>query len=76
MRELTIEEIEKLASRPNVKRISVENFLMSMGDDFYAAANNVMLDAHLYGWNKDTVQAIVDGILLAAGRIKNEEIGQ
>ena len=29
LRELTVKEIEKLASRKGVKRIAVENFLMS-----------------------------------------------
>jgi len=30
MRELTMEEIEKLATRPGVKKIAVENFLMTV----------------------------------------------
>lgn len=65
MRKLSLEEIERFASRSGVKRIAVENFLMSMGSDSYNATNNMYLDAGLYQWNGKTVKAIQDGIQLA-----------
>jgi len=67
MRRLDIEEIEKLASKENVRRIAVENFLMSMGGDNKIAILNLKLDAFSYGWNRQTVKAIEDGIVLASG---------
>ena len=66
MRELTKEEIEKLASGKGVRRIAVENFLMSMtpfGEQ--AAIGNLYLDAQLYRWNTPTIEAIRIGIRLA-----------
>ena len=65
MRELTTEEITKFASMPNVKKIAVENFLMSMGTDSRLATINSLLDSKLYNWNKETLKAIHDGIKLA-----------
>lgn len=65
LRELTKEEIEKLATRPNVRKIAVENFLMSMGNDERTAMLNLSYDAGLYKWNVATVKAIRDGIQLA-----------
>jgi len=62
-----MEEIEEFANRPNVKKVAVENFLMSMGEDLTVATGNLGLDAKSYGWNKQTVQAILDGIWVAAG---------
>jgi len=65
MRALTEEEIERFASRKGVKRIAVENFLMSMGESSMNATGNLYRDAGLYGWNHFTVQAINEGIQLA-----------
>lgn len=65
MRELTSREIQKLASRKGVRRIAVENFLMSMGTDERIATSNLWLDKGLYHWNSATVKAILDGISLA-----------
>jgi hypothetical protein len=65
MRILTGVEIEKLASRKGVQRMSVENFLATMGDDAMGASMNVAQDARSYKWNAATVKAIRDGILLA-----------
>ena len=65
MRYLTGAEIEKLASRKGVKKLSVENYLASMGDDAMAASINLTQDAKSYKWNAATVKAIRDGILLA-----------
>jgi len=65
MRQLTIPEINKLASGKSVKKIAVENFLMSMGDNAFEAILNLGYDTELYNWNHTTVKAIKDGITLA-----------
>jgi len=67
MRELTIEEIKKLAARPGVKKVAVENFLMTVHHNtaVHAALYNLAMDAKLYGWNRATVNAILAGIKLA-----------
>jgi len=41
MRELTIEEIEKLATRTGVKKVAVENFLMTVhhNQSFYPSCS-------------------------------------
>lgn len=62
MRELTFKEITELANKPNVKKIAVENFLMSSGTDRYAEAN-AEHDAKLYNWNTETKKAIRTGLL-------------
>jgi hypothetical protein len=67
LRKLTIDEIQSFSNRKNVKKIAVENFLMSMYDMTYEdAQGNVEMDAHLYKWNAQTVAAIRDGIWLAS----------
>lgn len=66
MRWLESEEIEKFAGRKGVRRIAVENFLMSMGDDEYIASMNMIQDTQLYRWNRETIKAIKDGINLAS----------
>jgi len=67
MRKLTIEEIEKLASRRNVKRIAVENFLATVTNNTNAffARLNLGRDAAIYDWNHETVAAIESGIRMA-----------
>lgn len=66
-RELTADEIERLASRNNVKRIAVENFLgtVTANPNKDAAVGNAFADAKAYGWNRATLQAILTGIDLA-----------
>jgi hypothetical protein len=67
LRNLTYEEIEKLAGRKGVRRIAVENFLSSMGGQSKSDAyGNLGLDTMLYRWNAATVTAIQSGINLAA----------
>lgn len=66
MRSLKESEIEKLASRKNVKKMAVENFLMSMGDNSGAAYENLRADARSYKWNTATQNAISAGIKLAS----------
>ena len=67
MRELTTQEIEKLASRKGVKRIAVENFLMTVTNNKTAsiAYSNLFMDSRLYKWNAATVKAIQKGIELS-----------
>lgn len=65
MRKLSNDEIEKFASKAGVKRIAVENFLMSMGENESDARANLNLDAGLYKWNAPTRNAILAGINLA-----------
>lgn len=64
MRKLTFEEIETLASRKGVKRIAVENFLMTVEhcEKKSHAQANLYHDARLYKWNAPTIKAIADGI--------------
>lgn len=62
---LTVKEVEGFASRDGVRRIAVENFLMSMGDSSMVALGNLVLDQRLYGWNRQTEEAIRDGISFA-----------
>lgn len=66
---LTKEQLEKLASRKNVRRVAVENFLSSLPLDEHGpygargnAEANLSSDAQAYGWNSATVRAIRDGI--------------
>lgn len=61
---LDIKEIEKLASMKGVKKIAVENFLMTVGNNpnEYAAIQNMYMDAGLYKWNAATQKAIEEGI--------------
>jgi hypothetical protein len=69
LRELTEEEITGLARRSGVRKIAVENFLMSMslaGVSLSDAYANLALDARAYGWNAATQAAIRQGIALAA----------
>jgi len=72
MRKLTNEEIEKLASSKNVKKIAVENFLMSLNISGGRIENdmNAEYDARLYNWNYETLKAIKDGIRLSMKEVE------
>ncbi len=65
MKELGTKEIEQFSLRKGVRKIAVENFLMSMGNDAEIAEKNLDYDAGLYNWNGVTVKAIRDGIKFA-----------
>lgn len=71
MKKLTLQEIEQFSIRKGVKKIAVENFLMTMGVNSYNAGLNLLKDAKLYNWDYSTVTAIYDGIGYA---IKEEAI--
>ena len=68
MRALTSAEIESLASRPGVKRTAVESFLSTLylPGGYRGNAGNARADARAYRWDEATVQAILDGVLLAS----------
>ena len=57
-------ELDELTQNPNVKKIAVENFLMSMPLDFEEGwhIENCRLDTASYKWNLQTKQAILKGI--------------
>ena len=68
MRNLTLQEIETLLQKyQGARRIAIENFLSTVANNKYVfeANNNLKRDAILYGWNKQTVLAIREGIKLA-----------
>jgi hypothetical protein len=65
MRNLTTEEIAKLAGRKGVRRIAVENFLASLSGNRLADGMNAHADAASYGWNYATLGAIEAGLSLA-----------
>ena len=68
MRQLSDTEINELASRTGARKIAVENFLSTMGEDEYAARTNLRQDAREYKWNSATRSAISTGIRIANGR--------
>ena len=57
MRALTSAEIEGLASRPGVT--------LNLPAGYRGNAANARADARAYNWNEATLQAILDGILMA-----------
>ena len=67
MRKLTGKEIEEFANKPGVKKMVVENFLSSIGTDITEIMGNVANDARLYNWNQETINAIMEGVWMAAG---------
>jgi hypothetical protein len=62
---LTNERIQTLSSKKGVKKIAVENFLMSVdaNPDIRTALLNLQSDSVSYGWNAATVNAIRQGIV-------------
>ena len=65
IRKLTRDEIEDFAGRNGVRKIDIENFLMTVHDNpsVEAALLNLMLDAGMYHWNNATIYAIRAGII-------------
>jgi hypothetical protein len=67
IRNLTSAEIESILSKKKfakAKRIAVENFLMTLGNNrnIFNAYANLEMDARLYSWNAATCTAINKGI--------------
>lgn len=73
-KKLTIEEIRQFTGRPNVKKVAAENFLMgiNIGNGIPIIMENLIDDAKSNGWNNETVEAILDGILVAGGLELND----
>ena len=71
---LTPEKITELASRKGVRKIAVENFLGTLGNEGPAgergALRNMYDDARSYKWNCATQSAIERGIKLYFQRVK------
>jgi len=65
LKRLTFEEIKQFADREKVRKIAVENFLMTLPDSERVALANLEYDRRLYKWNVETVRAIRDGIKFA-----------
>jgi hypothetical protein len=60
---LNKERIEEILKKyPKARRIAVENFLMTKSGDQMADGMNLSMDAQSYKWNRDTVNAIREGI--------------
>jgi len=72
---LTEQQITKLAARPGVKKVAVENFLMTVetNGDAFTANVNCTQDARAYGWNAATQTAIRMGIDLAAAQKRRSD---
>ena len=52
----------KKAKSNEIRKIAVENFLMSLSGNQMADNLNLDMDAQSYGWNSATVNAIREGI--------------
>jgi hypothetical protein len=62
---ITSEQIAILAARKGVRKIAVENFLGTLGNEgALAARQNMIADARDYKWNSATMAAIQRGIEL------------
>lgn len=63
-RQLSYAEVGRLSSRKGVKKVAVENFLLTISEfnDYRDACMNLEYDSRLYNWNMGTVNAIQDGI--------------
>ena len=54
-------KVEQILKKyPKAKRIAVENFTMSRQDNHRNNLLNLAMDARLYNWNQQTVNAIRD----------------
>jgi len=75
LRPLTMKEIRNFASRPFVRQVAVENFLMTVHHNQTAgiAFLNLVRDASVYRWDDGTVNAIIDGIMAAVQEDGGEE---
>ena len=71
LRRLSRDEVERLAAKKGIRKMAVENFLMTVhnNENDWQARQNLALDTRLYNWNTKTVKAIVDGIKLACVKV-------
>lgn len=61
-RKLTDKEIDYLASKPKVKRIAVENFLIFNDGNDPSLRYQLQKETELHKWNAPTVKAISQGV--------------
>ncbi len=61
-----IEYVEKVSNKKGVKKIAVENFLMSLDKDYsyQDTKANLYNDSQSYKWNYKTIETIGKGINL------------
>jgi hypothetical protein len=66
LKQLTAQQIERLASRPGVRRSAVEDFLNTVdaNHDAVEARRSLQADARRHGWGAETRGAIEEGIEL------------
>jgi hypothetical protein len=71
---LTSAEIETLATKEGVRKIAVENFLITVDSNSLKihALANLQMDEKLYNWNNATVAAIKEGIELSTKKAKEQ----
>ena len=71
LRELSADEIQNLSNRYGVKQLVVENFLLGIGGvSIEAAYKSLNSERKLNGWNRRTIKAVSDGIVLATTKCK------
>jgi hypothetical protein len=58
----TVSVEQSLSKFPNAKKIAVSNFVGTLSGNMEADIDNTYLDAEMYGWNEDTILAILHGI--------------
>ena len=64
----SIKNVERFSGRPDVNKEMVENFLMNMSIGGVPATIEKLVDsAKTHNWNKETIEAILDGILTYSG---------
>jgi hypothetical protein len=62
----TVENLKQFSDRPNVDQAVVEKFLMSISvGNIPATIERLVYDAKAYKWNNETIEAILDGILIS-----------
>ena len=75
LRPLKLSEIKEFSTRPGVRQVAVENFLMTVHHNLEPsrAFLNLIRDVRAYRWDDVTANAIIDGILAACIFPEEEE---
>ena len=58
----TVVAEQSIQKFPEAKQIAVSNFVSTLCGNMEADIENTYLDAEMYGWNDDTILAILHGI--------------
>lgn len=76
MKQLPVDVVETLVRVPGVRRIAVENFLVTChhNQTLLSALLNLNQDANLYQWDNLTVGIISVGLLISSGSRKASEV--